>query len=314
MKVRNHAEPDSPAPTIHADTAATYKARARALRARFTRLRSSSWTTAATARPPGHSTRIQNSAHDESLHKHDAHSLQSDSAQHIDGEPLTTREIKELHEIMTAEPTALGSVPLNRAEDHHDKCEEYEDMPLLACESSDEDQAFGDDYDAESDDEDSDHDEELYCRVADQYRDLVNYVSDNPCPATAHAKQDVTVSKTGFTVFQPYAHTEASALDVEDVLINTGNVYRGLPFNEPEDLDDYSFTQYLGHYKSALEAARFPQSEPSSSTTRAQSRSVMLICAPSCETVIGDRCRSNKGPDRYGRTRLRPEDSKTATM
>ena len=55
MKGRNHAGPDSYITPVSADAACHYRARVRDLRARLLQARSgSSWTSSATARPPGH--------------------------------------------------------------------------------------------------------------------------------------------------------------------------------------------------------------------------------------------------------------------
>ena len=142
----------------------------------------------------------------------------------------------------------------------------------------------------------------------------MRYVAYKPCPSQTSCSENIILGNKAMTIYQPYAHTEPSALEIVSKLIHTGNDYMGLAFSVPEYIDDHRFTQFLNHYRSALAAARFPQSESQRSGPLTQRSSVSLICAPPCETFIGDRVRAIKGPDRYGRRGLRLEDAKAVKM
>ena len=118
MNVRNHVDPDSLTPTLRTDTAVAYDARVRDLRARLMRMRSKSWTAAATARPPGPCSDSREHDSDNLWPRSSCDSHAGDS-QDIDGGPMTSSEIARVEEVMQEELTPMGTVRLSRTGKHH---------------------------------------------------------------------------------------------------------------------------------------------------------------------------------------------------
>ena len=93
----------------------------------------------------------------------------------------------------------------------------------------------------------------------------------NPWVKEPIVENDIETVKKSAAVFQPYVHDEPSPpWRLRTVVKKTGNYFVGLPFNSPDDLDEYKFGRYIAQYREAL-----------------GSSGAGLICAPPSETVFG---------------------------